>query len=181
MILIYSLVIKVLGSFTGIRIGISTIKAFSDVTNKQCIGISSLLALAYNVNYNGYICSLIDAKNDNAYYGLFNYTNGTYTKILDYSVENISSIAEILKKYNNSIFFVGNGSIVYKHVIESILEEKAIFPSNEISNYLTATSVGIAAFDNISNTSKEFSISPLYIRKSSAEKLLEEKQNGNSN
>lgn len=56
------------GSFTGIRIGISTIKAFHDVTNTPSIGITSLMALAYNVDFDGYICSLIDAKNNNVYF-----------------------------------------------------------------------------------------------------------------
>ena len=55
------------GSFTGIRIGISTIKAFCDITNKPCIGIPSLTSLIYNLGINGFICSLIDAKNNNAY------------------------------------------------------------------------------------------------------------------
>ena len=53
------------GSFTGIRIGIATIKAFMDVTNKKGIGITSLETLAYNVKEDSIICSLIDAKNEN--------------------------------------------------------------------------------------------------------------------
>ena len=61
------------GSFTGIRIGISTIKAFGDVTLKPCIGISSLKALAYLIAKpsDAYVCSLIDAKHGNVYAGLF--------------------------------------------------------------------------------------------------------------
>lgn len=56
------------GSFTGIRIGISTIKAFCDVNNKPLVGISSLTSLAYLSTHEGLICSLIDAKNDNVYF-----------------------------------------------------------------------------------------------------------------
>ncbi len=63
------------GSFTGIRIGIATIKAFCDVTCKNSIGISSLHALACNSNSNGYVCSIIDANNNNAYYCLFKFNN----------------------------------------------------------------------------------------------------------
>ena len=43
------------GSFTGIRIGIATIKAFMDVTNKKAVGITSLETLAYNVKQEGII------------------------------------------------------------------------------------------------------------------------------
>ena len=60
------------GSFTGIRIGVSTIKAFMDVTNKKALGISSLEILAENIEENeDIVCALIDAKNENVYYGFF--------------------------------------------------------------------------------------------------------------
>lgn len=169
------------GSFTGIRIGISTIKAFCDVTNSKGIGISSLLALAYNSDFKGYICSLIDAKNDNAYYALFDNTDGKYKKLDEYCCKNINSITEILKVCNKPIFFVGNGSIVYKDMLESGLKENAIFASNEKSNKLSATNLGIAAFDVISSDlySEDFNLSPLYLRPSNAERELMEKQNGN--
>ena len=44
------------GSFTGIRIGVSTVKAFADCLNIPCVGISSLEVLAYNIKNNGIIC-----------------------------------------------------------------------------------------------------------------------------
>ena len=56
------------GSFTGIRIGVATCKAFSDSLNIPCIGISSLEVLAYNAKNDGIICSTIDCKNDNCYF-----------------------------------------------------------------------------------------------------------------
>ena len=169
------------GSFTGIRIGISTMKAFKDVTNADIIGVSSLLALAYNTNFNGYICSLIDAKNDNVYYGLFDNSFGKYTKIGEYELKNINYVAEILKNCNKPIFFVGNGSIVYKDVLKSILEKNIIFDDDISLHTLNSKSVGKAAFhifsskENIEDTSP----SPLYLRKSNAERELEEKQIGN--
>ena len=56
------------GSFTGIRIGVGTVLSFRDSINVECIGISSLEALAYNTNNEGLICTWIDAKNSNVYY-----------------------------------------------------------------------------------------------------------------
>ena len=50
------------GSFTGIRIGIATVKAFHDSLNIPCIGISSLEALAYLVKDDGIILSIMDLK-----------------------------------------------------------------------------------------------------------------------
>ena len=61
------------GSFTGIRIGVATAKAFSDSLNIPLIGISSLEALAYKQHTNNKIftCSILDAKNDNCYAALY--------------------------------------------------------------------------------------------------------------
>ena len=84
------------GSFTGIRIGTGTVLAFRDSLNIDCIGISSLEALAYNTSSEGLICSLIDAKNNNVYYGLFELKNGVYSKIGDFSFKNINDIVLLL-------------------------------------------------------------------------------------
>lgn len=142
------------------------------------------MSLAYNVNFDGYICSLIDAKNDNVYFGLFDNSTNKHIKISDYLFENINYITEILKKCNKPIFFVGNGSILYKDMLKSILKKNAIFNDDTACNDLTSVSVGIAAFyifnDNKYNE-EEFNLSPTYLRKSSAELKEQEKQNGNSN
>ena len=60
------------GSFTGIRIGISSVKAMAEAKKIKIIPVTSLQALSYNINIeSGYICSLIDARNDNVYCGIF--------------------------------------------------------------------------------------------------------------
>ena len=63
------------GSFTGIRIGIATIKAFTDSLNIPSVGVSSLEGLAYNIKTDGIICSIIDCKNNNCYYALYKLEN----------------------------------------------------------------------------------------------------------
>ena len=59
------------GSFTGVRIGIATAKAFADSKNIPTAGVNSLEELAYNLNTEGYIGSLIDAGHGNVYAGFF--------------------------------------------------------------------------------------------------------------
>ena len=59
------------GSFTGVRIGIATAKAFADSKNIPAVGVNSLEELAYNLNTEGYVCSLIDAGHGNTYAGFF--------------------------------------------------------------------------------------------------------------
>ena len=163
------------GSFTGIRIGISTIKAFCDVTLKPSVGISSLVSLAYSSNYEGLICSLIDAKNDNVYYGLFEHKNGVYTQVGEFLADTIYNVTEILKVCNKPVFFVGNGSTIYQDVLKSNLDKNAIIENNEAYIGLNAYHTGRAAFDAFSKN-EIVPISPLYLKKSNAERELEEKR-----
>ena len=71
------------GSFTGVRIGIATLKAIAKVINKEIFGITSLELLALNGIKKGatkksydYVLSLIDAKNNRAYFSLYKLENG---------------------------------------------------------------------------------------------------------
>lgn len=161
-------VIKVLGSFTGIRIGIATAKAIAEVANIPVIGISSLDCLAYNVpNATGIICSLIDANNNQVYCATF---DKKYKLIGEYLADDISNIASILKDYND-ITFVGTGSINYKNVLENYFPH-AKFSTN---NNQHSANVGKCAFEKYKNgyTETADTILPMYLRKSQAERMKE--------
>lgn len=162
------------GSFTGIRIGISTIKAFADSLGVKTIGINSLEALSYNVKTPSVICSLIDAKKNNVYSQIFENDEKNHIIRKSASFENIDELLLELKnlKLNYNLTFVGNGSINYKEKILNYLPNSNFSSLNDLS----AINVGIAGFYNFKNNI--FSdVQPLYLRKSEAEQKLEEKQN----
>ena len=163
------------GSFTGIRIGISTIKAFRDCLNIKAIGVNSLEGLCYNVKQNGVICSIIDAKKDNVYVEIFENIDGNYTVRRNPSFENIDSFLNELKNLNAeyNITFVGDGAITYKDKIISALPNSLFV----LENSLFAKSFAYAIYSKLNNLRDE-NLEPLYLRKSQAEQLLEEKQNG---
>lgn len=157
------------GSFTGIRIGVSTIKAFLDVTNKKAVGISSLEALAYNLETDEIVCSLIDAKNENVYCGFFKKENGIYNKIDNLIFDNINNIIELAKNKNKKIIFIGNGSIVYKDVIESKMKKAEIILDKE-KNKLNARNIALAAYYKSNEAVDSNGLVPMYLRKSNAER-----------
>ena len=158
------------GSFTGIRIGVATAKAFSDSLNIKEIGISSLEALAYNVKTNGVICSLIDAKNDNVYVGVFENIDGDYILRRNFSCENISDLLDEFKDSEYSVTFVGDGAVSYKEKILSVLGEKCNFVDN---NDLSCYNLGLAGLAHFKK--EDFcDVIPLYLRKPQAERMLEE-------
>ena len=150
------------GSFTGIRIGVSTCKAFSDSLNIPCIGISSLDVLAYNIKNDGIICSTIDCKNANCYFALYKCKNGAYFTLEEPCAKTVQEVSDLLNsKYSNEqIEFVGNS-----------------ITSNSTDYYLNVENLGIAGlrkFTSNNNVGEE--ILPLYLKKPQAQRQLEEKE-----
>lgn len=169
------------GSFTGIRIGVATVKAFCDSKDIIPIGISSLESLAYSIKNNSkIICSIINAKNDNCYFALYEKSkDNTLQTLIEPEAENIDTTLSILNSYNldtldnKVISFVGDGSKVYK---DKILE---IFPNSIISNkkndILDSYNLGLAGFDKYSSGEEIEELLPLYLKKPQAQIQLEKK------
>ena len=160
--------ILVLGSFTGIRIGIASVKAIAESLNIPVASVSSLEALAFNVDSKKYdaICSIIDARNDQVYVGIF---DNNYNLLEKYLADDINNIIPIIKKYNN-IAFVGDGAIRHKDLLNI---NEFTYP-NEI-HAKNIAKCGYIKFKN-KNISSADSIIPLYLRPSQAERM--KKQNG---
>ena len=162
------------GSFTGIRIGISTVKAFADVKNIPIIGVTSLESLAYNIKQEGLIASVIDAKHDNVYFGLYELKNETYKVICEPISDSINNVIDILKQYSDKmITFVGDGSVVHQTLITNQLNNYNFASEND--NIQTSISIGKSAFDKYKSSSykPEYTLSPIYLKKSQAEINLE--------
>ena len=164
----------------GVRIGVSTVKAFCDVTNIQIASVSSLESLAYNTLDSNYkndaslVLSIIDAKNDNVYYGLFERKNDVFTKVEELGAKNIDEMIETLKKYHSSpILFIGDGAEKHQyHLLKHF--SKATFVEDRL-NKQNSASVGKAGYYHYINGNVGDSnfITPLYLRKSQAERALE--------
>ena len=164
------------GSFTGIRIGVATAKAFCDSFSINCVGISSLEALAYNIKENGLICSLIDCKNNNCYFALYRHENDNYTELVSPTANNIDDALEMLGSFPNNIFFVGDGAVSYK---DKILSKSSAYKiANGNNNVLNSYSLGLAGlhkFSTFKDINESTDILPLYLKKPQAQVQLEEK------
>lgn len=165
------------GSFTGIRIGMATIKAFCDSRNIPIVGITSLESLAYNVDKNGYIFPIIDAKNQNIYSAAFyNGNEENFSLKIDYFADNIynalNKFSNIISK-DNQLCFVGNGSVLFKDLINKKFEGYDVYFSE--SNEQSAISLAKCAFNKyvIGIYGYSDSVSPIYLRKSQAERMAD--------
>ena len=163
------------GSFTGIRIGISTVKAFHDVLNIPCISVSSLEALAYSIKEDGLIASIIDCKNNNCYFALYEQKNNNYIELIAPSASTITGALNYCKEYlsnNNSITFVGDGSVTYKDTILAEFENATL--ANPQNNILDSYLLALAGLNKAKENKFENDLLPLYLRKPQAQRQLEE-------
>ncbi len=172
------------GSFTGIRIGIATVKAFTDSLNIPSVGISSLEGLAYNIKNEGLICSLIDCKNNNCYYSLYELKNNTYTLLEEPKTDSVENCLNYLNyKYSNSVITFNGDVSLYKELIENtsknfILLESTNTQFNNVkinSNNIDVYNLGIAGFNKFNKNGKDENLLPLYLKKPQAQRQLEGK------
>ena len=162
------------GSFTGLRIGIATIKGFALSLNKPVISVPTLTSLAYNVPYfDGTICAVLDAKNDNVYSALFKFEN-TPKMIGDYLTDSVEQLVDELKKYDSKILFVGSGAVAFKDKFIQEFGNRAYFMPYHL-NEQSAVSVAKIALEKAINNEYDNvdSLHPLYLRKSQAERMLD--------
>lgn len=164
------------GSFTGIRIGVATVKAFSDSLDIPSVGISSLEGLAYSIKKDGIICSLIDCKNDNCYYAIYQLENGHYTLLESPKADSIENCLTFLNyKYTNStITFVGDACEVYKDKIETT-SSNFVLSDNDNLDIVDVYALGIAGIHKYTQFGEDINLLPLYLKKPQAQRQLEGK------
>ncbi len=109
------------GSFTGLRIGIASVKGMAMGAGKKCISVSTLEAIAYNfVGIDGIICCAMDARCGQVYNALFRSENGVITRLCEDRAIKAADLYEELKKLDGKVILAGDGAeILHKATEES--------------------------------------------------------------
>ncbi|MBP5231619.1 MAG: tRNA (adenosine(37)-N6)-threonylcarbamoyltransferase complex dimerization subunit type 1 TsaB [Clostridia bacterium] len=168
------------GSFTGVRIGVSTAKGLSRPGNIPCAPVSALEALSVNLNgFPGTVASLMDARRGQFYYALFKDGNRL-------TEDAAGSADEILDRLDGETWLVGDGAEPFLKAVSGKPEEKGLCLrlAPEAARYQNALTVALCGYRThlAGKTVTGAELRPLYLRLPQAEReRMErlEKENGN--
>ncbi len=111
------------GSFTGLRIGIASVKGMAMGAQKPCIEVSTLEAIAYNfIGIDGIICCAMDARCGQVYNALFKSENGAITRMCDDRAIKAAELYEELKELDGRIILAGDGAEILAEATENSFE-----------------------------------------------------------
>ena len=162
------------GSFTGVRIGIASVKGMADALGKQCVAVSTLEAIAEPLKNEDVIaCAVMDARCNQVYTAIFN----SGDRLCEDKAVLIDELGEELKRYDKKIVFIGDGSVLcYEKLCENIQNCEV---ADERIRYVHGSSVGFVAEGKIKNGEEPINsanLVPFYLRLPQAERELKLKK-----
>ena len=156
------------GTFTGLRIGISTVKGLAVASGKPIVGVSSLDALAEQCACSGYlICPLIDARRGEVYFSRYRFQDGILKKEIG---EGVLPPDQAVRDINEPSLLVGSGALLYQGVLAETLGKwmYLALPSQHTIRASTVAQLSLRRFEK-ADTDDVSTFTPQYIRKSDAQ------------
>lgn len=159
------------GSFTGVRIGVSTVKGLAHGSGKPCIGINALEALAAGITGgDSLICPIQDARAGQVYAAAFEGGFPPVRRMEDEAAvlaDFVKRAAELAK--GRTLFFVGDGVAVHRHAIEAMPGVCAVFAPAHLC-FLRPAAVAALACGRAEQARDYLSLQPYYLRAPQAER-----------
>ncbi len=134
------------GSFTGIRIGVSTVKGLAWGAQKPCVGVSTLEAMAWHgVAAGGIICPVMDARRSQVYNALFEIRGGKPVRLCPDRPIALEELLPELRALPSPVFLVGDGAALTAAFLEKAGLPFRMAPDNLL--WQDAWGVAMAAMD----------------------------------
>ena len=160
------------GSFTGIRIGVSTVKGLAWAAEKPCVGVSTLEAMAWHgLAAGGYICPVMDARRSQVYNAIFRIENGRPVRMTEDRPIALDELSQEVTALNAPVFLVGDGAALCFEYFTAHGIPCVMAPDN--LRWQDAWGVAMAAADKTPGNADE--LLPVYLRLSQAERERQER------
>ncbi len=162
------------GSFTGLRIGISTVKGLCQGTKKPCIGVSTLEGIAYNYRgLSAVVAAVMDARRNQFYSALFSVDRGDPVRLSEDAPRSMEELRREIAGIKQPVTLVGDGALLCYEQLKTTGDVLLAPPQLQFQN---AASVGFAAEKYPAIPCEE--LMPSYLRLSQAERERLAKEKG---
>ncbi|GMR04902.1 MAG: tRNA (adenosine(37)-N6)-threonylcarbamoyltransferase complex dimerization subunit type 1 TsaB [Thermodesulfobacteriota bacterium] len=159
------------GSFTGLRVGVSTIKGLAWAAQRPVAGVSTLETLAYNARYSPYpLCPVLDARKGEVYTALYRFSGESAETLVPDSALTPEALIKVLRDggyADGPVVFLGSGLDVYSDLIKDNLSN-AVFAPAHLWHVRASNIALIARHKGLAGLSPG-EAKPFYLRKSEAE------------
>ncbi len=168
------------GSFTGVRIGVSTVKGLAHANNTPCVAVDALEAMAAGAGeFNGVICPIQDARAGQVYGAAFTQGETRPERLMADTPLKLEEYVEVIQSFGDRFLFLGDGMPVHRSRLEALLGDAAVFAKPQ-NAFLRPASVAYLA-SLAEETVDYLTLEPLYLRAPNAalnKKLTEGLPNG---
>lgn len=116
------------GSFTGVRIGVSTAKGLAHGAGKPCVAVDALEAMAAGVGeFSGIICPIQDARAGQVYGAAFAAGDSRPERLMEDTPLKVEEYAAAIQSMGDRFLFLGDGMPVQKARLQALLGDAAVF------------------------------------------------------
>ncbi len=168
------------GSFTGVRIGVSTVKGLAHAHNTHCVAVDALECMAAGAGeFNGVICPIQDARAGQVYGAAFKAGDVRPERLMDDIPLKLEEYVERIKTLGERFLFLGDGMPVHRAKLEALLGDAAVFAKPQMAFLRPACAAYLASLAQ--ETVDYLALEPLYLRAPNAalnKKLTEGLANG---
>lgn len=166
------------GSFTGVRIGVSTAKGIAQPNNINCIPVSTLEAIAYPLADSECIAvSVMDARCQQVYCAMFECGNSEIKRLTEDDAISLENLCEKLKEYDKKIILIGDGADITYNYLNGKIDN--LYKASPLFKYQRASGAAFIAekkFENNESVTTPDELVPSYLRLSQAERELKKKK-----
>ncbi len=176
------------GSFTGLRIGIATVKGLAMAADKPVVAVPTLESLAYNAFASSYdVCPIMDARRSQVYTGIYHFDRDGQKTVMKVRTGQramaFEELCSVLNESGHDVMFVGDGIPVFADRISELLTRGYILAPPHM-NRQRAASLGALAYEYMTGHADGLEgcvtdadgLEPVYLRMSQAERVKKERE-----
>ena len=151
------------GSFTGVRIGVSTVKGLAHAHNTPCVAVDALETMAAGAGeFAGVICPIQDARAGQVYGAAFRGGAQRPLRLMADTPLKLEEYVATIREFGDRFLFLGDGMPVHREKLMQLLGDAAVFAQPQLSFLRPGAAAYLASLAE--ETVDYLALEPLYLR-----------------